>query len=425
MDIQSIIDDFKTLAQCPVSDFYSLSERESSIEAFSKQGFPSIRDEEWKYTNLRSVLKGQFEFAHTVQAPADSVVAPEGTSPFRVIDIKELLTNKNIAEPEAGVLLGEYNVFPDDLKIKFKKKFAQQDAFKQSAFSLINHALVTDVLCVYISEKIDATSPILLNWQDIAEEAQHLNLQVLVLSEPETHLHIMHCFEETQHSLINLVNKVHLSDKACLTVTKILAEEDKSFHFSDEQIQQGASSDYRSFRLIQGGQLVRDDIQTLLQGEDASVDLSGLVKIANKQHADSHTTVVHQAPHCQSNEFYKAILDNKSRFVFNGKVVVEKDASKTISSQTNNNLLLSSDAEIDTKPELEIYNEDVSCTHGATVGQIEAEQLFYLQSRGIDETQAKQLLLSAFAVEVIQRIPHKLIRSYCLSYLNKHLCIDN
>jgi Fe-S cluster assembly protein SufD len=192
--------------------------------------------------------------------------------------------------------------------------------------------------------------------------------------------------------------------------TKIERESRKAFHIGALQVRQGKNSSFFSHVVLTGGALVRNEIGSVFGGEGGDCTLDGLYVAGGDQHVDNRTRIDHAQPHCSSRELYKGILGGAARGVFNGKIIVHKDAAKTDARQTNNNLLLSKEASVDTKPQLEIYNNDVKCNHGSTIGQIDPQALFYLRSRGLEEADAQRLLTFAFASEVIGRVKVERLR---------------
>jgi Fe-S cluster assembly protein SufD len=202
----------------------------------------------------------------------------------------------------------------------------------------------------------------------------------------------------------NAVTEIIAGEGALVDYCKLQQESDAAFHYARVQVQQERSSSVATHSIQLGGLLTREEVQTVLAGEGAESLLHGLYVITGRQHVDNHTIIDHARPHCSSREVYKGVLEGQAQGVFNGKIIVRPDAQKTDSKQSNKNLLLSEDAIINTKPQLEIFADDVKCTHGATVGQIDPEAVFYLRSRGIAEDEAKRLLTYAFANEVMERI---------------------
>jgi len=198
-------------------------------------------------------------------------------------------------------------------------------------------------------------------------------------------------------------------------------EHQQAFNISTLRLQQGRSANVSSHSVLLGGGLVRNNVHPVLAGEGSECLINGLFIGNGQQHLDNYMLVEHASPHCASRQFYNGILDDQAHGVFHGRIIVHKDAQKTDAKQTNRNLLLSDDARIDTKPQLEIYADDVKCTHGATIGQIEENALFYLRSRGIDEISARKLLLLAFANECLDRMATNPAREHVERLINEHL----
>ena len=207
----------------------------------------------------------------------------------------------------------------------------------------------------------------------------------------------------------------------CVSHYMIEQEHRQTFNVSTLRIQQGRSANVASHSVLVGGALVRNNVHPVLAGEGSECLINGLFVGAGRQHIDNYMLVEHASPHCGSRQFYNGILDDRAHGVFHGRIIVHKDAQKTDAKQTNRNLLLSDDAQIDTKPQLEIYADDVKCTHGATIGQIEADALFYLRSRGIDEASARRLLLVAFASECLERMKEAGIREHIEKLINERV----
>jgi Fe-S cluster assembly protein SufD len=216
--------------------------------------------------------------------------------------------------------------------------------------------------------------------------------------------------EDAAENLTNAVTEIILHAGAALEHYRVQQESVQGYHVSSVHVQQEASSRYESHVIALGGALSRTDIETRLAAAGAETVLNGLYMAGGRQHVDHHTRIDHLAPHTRSAEYYRGVLAGRARAVFNGKVVVHPDAQKTDAHQTNANLLLSADAEVDTKPELEIYADDVKCSHGATVGQLDEDALFYLRARAIDLETARSLLTYAFAEDIISRMRFKPIR---------------
>src|SRR5439155_12196054 len=219
----------------------------------------------------------------------------------------------------------------------------------------------------------------------------------------------------------NAVTEVAVGEGAVVEYNRVQEENEAAYHIANVQFQQARSSRVHATTLAFGGALVREDSGTVLNGEGSECTLNGLYITLDRQHVDNHTVIDHAKPHCSSRELYKGVLDGSSTGVFNGKIIVRQDAQKTDSKQSNKNLLLSEGAAINTKPQLEIYADDVKCTHGATIGQIDAEALFYLRSRGIGVNEARALLTQAFASDVIDKIKFAPLREHLKDALRARL----
>jgi Fe-S cluster assembly protein SufD len=217
------------------------------------------------------------------------------------------------------------------------------------------------------------------------------------------------------------VTELVAGESAVVSHYMLEREHTDAFNISTLRIQQARSANVSTHSILLGGGLVRNNVHPVLNGEGGECLINGLFIGTGKQHLDNYMLVEHAKPHCESRQFYNGILDNQAHGVFHGRIIVAKDAQKTDAKQTNRNLLLSDDAQIDTKPQLEIYADDVKCTHGATIGQIEENALFYLRSRGIDERSARKLLLLAFANECLDRMKEDAVRSYLQGLINEHL----
>jgi Fe-S cluster assembly protein SufD len=215
----------------------------------------------------------------------------------------------------------------------------------------------------------------------------------------------------------NSVTEITLGENAVLDHYLVQRESRAAFHVATQQVYQSRSSTFASHAIQLGGDLVRNDINAVLDGEGIECTLNGLYVAGGRQHTDTHTAIDHAKPHCNSHELYKGILDGRSTGVFNGKIFVRQDAQKTDAKQTNQNLLLSDDATINTKPQLEIFADDVRCTHGATVGQLDRDALFYLRSRGLSAEDAQALLTYAFASDILGRIRVEPLRTELESLL--------
>jgi Fe-S cluster assembly protein SufD len=337
--------------------------RESAFQRFAELGFPNTHDEEWRFTNVAPIARAQFVHATSVPLVTDAPAGPEA----------------NLAETWLGKLA----------------------SFRHHAFVALNTAFLQDVVVIQVPRGAMIEKPIRIDYT--AADGAHTSPRALIVVGADAHCTIVESYSGTGRYFTNAVTEIVAGDRAVVDHYKVQREDPSAFHVATLQAQLGRSANFSTHSISLGGSLVRNDVNVVLSdGTDATVN--GLYIVNGTQHVDNHTSIDHAKPHGTSHELYKGILDDKSSAVFNGRIIVRKDAQKTDSKQTNKNLVLSDDAVIDTKPELQILADDVRCTHGATIGQLDAESLFYLQSRGIGKQQARSLLTYAFAKDVIDRI---------------------
>ena len=285
--------------------------------------------------------------------------------------------------------------------------------YKTHAFVALNTAFVADGAFIEIPKGLVLEKPIhLLYVSDAAGQPVVSHPRNLIVAGRESQVGVIESYVALSEAayFTNAVTEVVAGEGAVVDYCKAQQESDLAFHYARVQVRQERSSSVSIHSFALGAALLREEVQTVLDGEGAEAALNGLFVIAGRQHVDNHTVIDHAKPHCSSRELYKGILEGKSTGVFNGKIIVRKDAQKTDSKQSNKNLLLSEDAVINTKPQLEIFADNVKCTHGATIGQINPEAVFYLRSRGIAWEEARNLLTYAFANELMERLKYGPLR---------------
>ncbi len=290
---------------------------------------------------------------------------------------------------------------------------ARQADSVRNGFVALNTALVSQGAFVYVPRGVVVESPLhLLFLTDSAEKTGVSFPRVLLVADENSQVTLIESYASTSDTryLTNAVVEVVLKSGAQVEHYKVQRESSDAFHVATTAADLGANSTYDSTAITFGAQLSRHDIHVTMDSEGAECWVDGLYLVTNSQHTDTHSVIDHRKPHCNSHQLYKGILDGKSRAVFNGKIFVRHDAQKTDAMQTNMNLLLSNEARVDTKPQLEILADDVKCAHGAAVGQIDEEELFYLKARGIHPDLARNLLTYGFAEEVIGKIKIDSIR---------------
>jgi Fe-S cluster assembly protein SufD len=389
--------------------------RRKAIARFAELGFPTTRDEEWQYTNVAPV-------AHNPFRPAPREAAPEVRErvkalTFRDLECTELVFVDGRFAPDlsargplpGGVWLGSLASALEDQPGRLEPYLGQVAPYRDHAFVALNTAFIEDGAFLYVPRATALSAPIHLVFasSSAAETASHP--RNLIVLEPGSQASIVetHAGPDGAVYFANSVTEIVAGERSVLAYCKLDQEGAKAFHFSTVQVRQEAGSSFKSHAITFGGALVRNDLNVTLAGDGAECSLNGLYLASGRQHVDNHTTIDHARPHGTSRELYKGILDGHASAVFNGRIIVRRDAQKTVARQTNKNLLMSEDAVVNTKPQLEINADDVKCNHGATIGQLDPAVLFYLRSRGIGNLQARNLLINAFGSEIIEGIAVK------------------
>jgi Fe-S cluster assembly protein SufD len=382
--------------------------RERASARFDAVGFPTMRDEAWKYTNLASLVRQPF---HAVSDATPLTreqlerLLPNAFDAFRLVFIngryRPELSNpphvdgREIARPLADALDRDAEALEPHL--------GQVVSIEAHPLAALNTAFLADGAYVSLPEGVALERPIHLIYVATADALAQPRALIVARSGSRATVVEQYVGIDESRYFTNAVTEVVLERGARVEHYRLQTESRLGFHVNGLHVRQHENSEFISQAIDLGGLLVRNDLYALLDAPGASCSLNGLYVADGRQHVDNHTYIAHAKPRCTSREFYKGVLDGRGRAVFNGRVVVQPDAQRTDAEQINNNLLLSEDAEIDTKPELEIYADDVKCSHGATVGQLDLDQLFYLRSRGVDDAQARDLLTFAFANDVLRR----------------------
>ncbi|WP_438971865.1 Fe-S cluster assembly protein SufD [Methylophaga sp.] len=396
--------------------------RQQARGQFERHGLPAKKVEDWKYTSLWQLT--QEDFTHEAKpssmdsARCAEVALIEQAHRLVIVDGQFNSELSQLDDLETGLTLTSLT---ESLENAEHQLNASIDIDKPG-LNALNTMLMQEGAYLYVAadQKIEKPVEILvINSGETDKLATHLRHLVKLEAGSEITLieHYVSLQENT--GFTNVVTEVELAENAKLDHFKLQHESLKQFHIATLASKQAASSQWNTNNISLGGKLARNDIHSQLLGEESHVTMDGLYLLDGDQHVDNHTRIDHAVPHTTSEEIYKGVMDGDSHAVFNGKVIVHKDAQKTDANQSNRNLLLSRSCEIDTKPEMEIYADDVKCGHGSTVGQLDETQLFFLRARGLDEVSARSLLTYAFAVEVLQRIKAEPVRQ-ALSNVIEH-----
>jgi len=387
--------------------------RQEALSLFEKVGLPSKRDEDWKYTDA-SRLADLLEIGEVSADINSQDLGMADLDAYRMVFANGVFdaTQSNLPDEVSILSLAalEASVSNEDSETLAKLFQVSGDEPLFNGLMALNAAVASDGAAVCLADNSVLDKPLYIlhvsNQNNVIRHGLMLgeNAQAQVIE------HFISTGEEK--ALSNCVTAVILKNGASLEHSRLQQEGEKQSHIARVEIKQFRDSSYTFHGVELGASLSRTDLVVNLSESGASCELNGLFVLGGRQHVDHHTRVDHEASHCTSRENYRTVLDGRSHGVFNGKVVVHEGAVKTDSSQSNGNLLLSKHAEIDTKPELEIYNDDVKCAHGATVGQLDDKQLFYLRSRGISQEAAQELLTFAFADEILTAMSNQTVRSY-------------
>ncbi len=388
--------------------------RKAGMARFAETGFPTLQDEDWRFTNVAPIARLPFK---PVFEPSRPELGPETITETILgrLNLNRLVFVNGHFTPElsskaptnSGVSVTSLAraVAADDPLLQ--QYLARQAAGQDNPFGALNLAFFQDGAFLRIAGGAELEKPIhLLFISNAKETGATFHPRNLVLAEKNSRATVIETYVSLTDTpcFTNAVTELVLQDGATVEHCKFQDESAHAFHVATIHAQLGRSCDLRAHSIATGARLSRNNIRTVLGGEGIECVLNGLYLTHGDQLADHHMVVEHAQPHCNSHEYYNGILDGRSKGVFHGRILVRPLAQKTDAKQTNKNLLLSDEATVDTKPQLEIYADDVKCTHGATVGQLNEESVFYLRARGIGADTARRMLIHAFAGEIIERI---------------------
>ncbi len=406
--------------------------RREAFARFCKKGFPTRHDEDWRFTDLSAISNTEFRLARATDphVGAELNISPHGWQ-IPEAGSQLVFVNGHFA-PEMSILQeathrvtvsGLANAIRTDAGLieKHLGKYLDQD---RDSFAAMNTAFAEDGAFIHIERGVVVEAPICLLFISTRETPGVMNHpRNLILADEDSQATVVEKYVSVGDgsAFCNSVTEVVAGDNAVFSHYRIESEQAGTQNISTLRIQQGRSANVSSHAVLLGGALVRNNVHPVLAGEGGECLLNGLFLGSGTEVLDNYMLVEHASAHCGSRQFYNGILDERAHGVFSGRIIVHKDAQKTDAKQTNRNLLLSDDAQIDTKPQLEIFADDVKCTHGATIGQIDEEALFYLRSRGIEETRARSLLLLAFAGECTARMKEGPARTHVEGLIHQHV----
>lgn len=389
--------------------------RKAARQKYDAQTFPTVRTEDWRFTNVTPLLDVPYTLPEAVEVDAAHMPAPAAQNALRLVFVNGWYMPK-LSRVEAlplGTLVGPLS----ELGMQaVGRHLAQIAGLQDHVFTALNTSLLTEAACLVVPAGVVLEAPVEILYLTCGAGKKCVTQpRTLIVAGEDAQATVLERFRNlgapNDVYFTNAVAEISLARSARVDHVKLLEESTSAYHIANTQVVQAGRSAFSTHYLALGGGLVRNEVRVRFEGEYAEATVNGLYVARGKQHLDNHTVIDHAQPNCVSHELYKGILDDEAHGVFNGKIFVRKDAQKTDAKQTNKVLLLSDKATINTKPQLEIFADDVKCTHGATVGQLDAEQRYYLQSRGIPRAEAERILTFAFANDIVSRLKLDALRA--------------
>ena len=374
--------------------------REQAAQRFAQLGWPTPELEEWRFTNIAPIERVEWREDDGAR-PEKKVVAAS----LRQHAVAELVFhNGRFVDSTGGAAGLELSPISEAASHPmFERHYARYADYQRHAMTALNTAHAQDGAFIVVRDGATVEGFIHVLFIGSGNDVWSHPRNLIVVGRG-AQLSVVETFVGGGRYFTNAVTEIVAGESAVVDHYRVGRESEDAFHVGTVQIHQERASNVTSRHIALGGALVRNEVNVALAGEGANLTLDGLFVLAETQHVDNHTVIDHVSPHCDSHELFKGILDDKSRGVFDGVIIVRPDAQKTNSRQVNRNLLLSESAIIDSKPTLEIHNDDVKCSHGSTIGQLDEQAMFYLRARGISESEARTLLIYAFASEIVDRM---------------------
>jgi Fe-S cluster assembly protein SufD len=411
--------------------------RQEGITRFAELGFPSTHQEEWRFTSVQAIAETPFSLAAVAEPfPTLDDIAPllvGGPSAPRAVFVNGRFapTLSSSAELPGGVRLGGLAAAIAADAALVEPHLGKHARFDAHPFAALATAFLADGAFVYVPAKVVVEPPLQLLFLSTAHAGHHVSHpRSLIILEREARATLVETYaglgdaERGGASLTNVVTEIVLGDGARCDHYRVQRESSHAYHVATTHSLQGRDSALETCAIVLGAALSRHDLTAVLGGTGGYLILNGLQVLDGRQHVDHHTCIDHAQPHCESHEVFNGIFDGQARGVFNGRIIVRPGAQRTDSKQTNNNLLLSRDARADSQPQLEIYADDVKCTHGSTVGPLDPTALYYVQSRGLGFEEARALLTYGFSTEILARVGVPEVRSQLDRIVRERLQIE-
>jgi len=392
--------------------------RKEAIEKFAALDFPDLHNEDWRFTDIAPILKHHFAYpcGETFLSKNELSKFTFGTMKSHTLVFVNGFYSAELSSLlplPTGVIIGSLATAMERDNLGTHENINRYFNPSNDVFTTLNTAFVLDGAHINIPENITIEKPIHLIFISCGNKKTISQPRNIIIAGRNSQAKIIEHYVGTGGEVYftNAVTEFYLSENSTVEAVRVQSERMNAYHVATTGATLKANANYESQAVSLGANIYRHNLNVTLKGEGGNATLEGLYLTSGEQLSDTHSMIDHAAPHCTSQEHYKGILDEKSRGVFNGKIMVRRGAQQTNSYQENRNIILSNEAKVDTKPQLEIFADDVKCSHGATVGQLNKESIFYLRSRGIGEEQAKLILIYAFANDVLQNIKVDEIRN--------------
>ncbi len=403
---ESIISDF----EFNESNFF-VQKRKAAIKAFKEVGFPSNKNESWRKTNLKPFLSKNYsldfkqENKHIPSAYKCNINQFD-TDLYTMLNGEWVDGANGVSTYENGTIVSSLSAAKIAFPEIFEEHFGKCVVNEKNGLIALNSAFYQEGYFIYVPDNVEHNTN--LQMVNIIETNQNIfsNTRNIVVLGKNAKLKLVHCDDsvDNRNSFINNVTEICLADGANLDFYKLQNKDDEAVVLTNTFVRQEANSNFTSNTIVLNGGLIRNDTHVNLNGRAANADIMGLYLMDKKQIVDNHVFISHNASNCTSNQLFRGIVDEEARSIFNGHTLVKQDSQQTVAFQNNNNIQLTKTSKIDTHPFLEIYADDVKCSHGATVGQLDMEAMFYLMQRGICERNAKMLLMVAFVGQIVNKI---------------------
>lgn len=409
--LKSLLQGQSQLSASPLERLNRL--RANAVDRVSTLRMPTKSDEEWRFTDISPLTKMSFQpmrIASSLQiSDVEHFYLTETVTRLVFVDgvyAPHLSTKLPGVSKDSGIVVSNLSATKSEILTIIEPHLGHHTEFKDNIFAALNTAFLHEGALIIVPRNASVETPIHLLFIATQKEVTS-HPRCLLIAESGSTVTVLEDYVTLQKEayVTNTVAEIVLAENAIVNHCRIQRDSKESFHMANCTVSLARASHYQSVSVAFGARISRYNLNVLMTDEDAKCVADGLALISSRQLADTHAFIDHLKPHCTSCQLHKCIVDDAAHAVFNGKIMVRPDAQLTNSSQSNRNLLLTPKARVDTKPQLEIFADDVKCTHGATVGQLDNEEIFYLKSRGLSEITARNLLTYAFGAEIIDRIP--------------------